>query len=132
MDMRQALRARLKAAVPVTTLVGTRIDWGPRKQSDALPAVTLQVVSDPRPQHLKGDQPLRATRVQIDCWAGDYQTSRATADAAIAALAPEQTGNGVRFNRSLVDGDRDLGEQTDTGFIHRTSIDLIVWWSTEE
>lgn len=130
--MQQALRARLLADAGVNAIAGNRIDWGWRIQGAALPAVTLLTISDPRPQHLKGFQPLRETRVQLDCWAETYGEARALAEAAIAAAVPEQSGNGIAFNRALVDGMEDRGEQTDTGFVHRTSIDLIVWWSTEE
>lgn len=132
MDMQAALRARLLAAAPVTSLVAQRVYWVDRPQAAALPAVTLQTISDERPQHLKGFQALRSTRVQLDVWGDTYSQCRAIAEAAIAALVPEHRGNGIRFDRALVDGPRDLGEQTDTKFIHRTSIDLIVWWATEE
>lgn len=129
--MQGAIRARLLAAAPVTALAGARIYWVDRPQGDALPAVTLQIVSDPRPQHLKGFQDLRATRVQVDIWAAGYAQKTALAEAVIAAIVPEATGNGIRFDRTLVDAVRDLGDNSGTDFIHRTTIDLIVWWSTE-
>lgn len=129
--MQTALRARLLAAAPVTALVGTRVDWVDRPQGAALPAVTLQIISDLRPQHLKGFQPLRDTRVQVDVWAASYAQKAQLVEAVIAAAVPESTTGGIVFNRAVVDGLRDLGEQNETQFIHRTSIDLIVWWSEE-
>lgn len=132
MDMQKALRARLLAASPVNVLVAQRVDWVDRPQASALPAITLQTISDSRPQHLKGFQALRDTRVQVDCWGATYQQVSVLREAVIAALVPENTGNGIRFDRTLVDGVRDLGERTDIQFIHRTSIDLIVWWATED
>lgn len=130
--MQGALRARLLAAAPVTTLVGQRVYWVDRPQSAALPAIVLQTISDPRPQHLKGFEELRETRVQLDTFALTYAQAKEIAEAAIAAIVPEHTGNGIIFNRALVESVRDLGEQTATQFVHRTSVDLIMWWQVED
>lgn len=129
MDMQGALRARLTNAAAVTNHVGQRIYWIDRPQAQALPAITLQIISDGRPQHLKGFHEIRDTRVQIDVWSLTYATNKTITEAVIATLVPEDTSNAIRFNRSLVEGVRDLGESTGTQFIHRTSLDLIVWWS---
>lgn len=126
MDWQAALRARLIAAAPVAALVGQRIYWVQRPQAAALPAITLQTISDDRPQHMKGLQELRASRVQLDVWAETYGSTRQVSEAAIAALLPEQTGNGIRFERTFVAAVRDSGEQTGTTFVHRTTIDLII------
>jgi hypothetical protein len=128
--MQGALRARLLAASPVTTLVGQRVYWVDRPQAAALPAIVLQVISDPRPQHLKGFDDLRETRVQLDVFGTSYASVLAITEAALAALVPENTGNGIIFNRALVDGARDLGERTETQFIHRRSTDLLIWWQS--
>lgn len=127
MDMQGALRARLLAAVPVTALVGQRVTWMDRPQGSALPAVTLQTISDDRPQHMKGFQDYRATRVQVDVWAASYGSGRAVTEAVIAALAPEAANSsGVNFGRSFVEALRDLSERLGTQDIYRTSFDLIV------
>ena len=132
MDMQGALRARLLAAAPVTALVGQRIYWVERPQSSGFPALTLQIVSDPRPQHLKGFQPLRETRVQIDVWGTGSAQSSTIAEAVIAAAVAEGSNNGIRFNRGSIAGVDTGGEVSGTTFIHRTTIDLIVWWSAED
>lgn len=132
MDMPGALRARIIAA---STGAGSRVTWVERPQSAALPAVTLQIVSDLREQHLRGFQSIRNTRVQIDCWAksedngAGYSKATALKEAVLAAVIPENTSNGIRFDRAFVDGERDLGEQTATQFIHRASVDLIFFWA---
>lgn len=127
--MQGALRARLLAAGAVAALAARRVTWVDRPQESALPAITLQVVSDPRPQHLQGFNSLRPTRVQLDAWGDSYADVRALTEAAIAAVVPEGVFNGVTFNRAMVDGSRDLGERTETKFIYRISTDLIIWWS---
>lgn len=127
MDMQGALRARITGA---STTAGTRVYWVDRPQAAALPAVTLQIISDLRPQHLKGFRSIRDTRVQIDCWAATYAAVTALKEAVLAAVVPENTANGIRFDRAIIDGERDLGERTETQFIHRASVDLVVWWAT--
>lgn len=127
MDMQGALRARITGA---STTAGTRVYWVDRPQAAALPAVTLQIISDFREQHLKGFQSIRETRVQIDCWAASYAAVAALKEAVLAAVVPENTANGIRFHRAIIDGERDLGERTETQFIHRASVDLMVFWAT--
>ena len=124
MDFQGALRARL------TGLAGGRVYWVDRPQTSALPAITLQTVSDPRPQHLKGFNELRPTTVQIDTWGDTYAAAKSLMDSVIAAVVPENTSNGIRFDRAMVDGVRDLGERSGEKFIHRQSADLIFHWAT--
>ncbi len=128
--MQGALRARLIAASAVNALVAGRIYWVDRPQGTALPAITLQVISDERSQDMEGFVSARATNVQVDCWAISYATKAQIAEAVIAALVPAETSNGVKFLRAFVDSIRDLGERVETTFYHRTSIDLIVWHTT--
>lgn len=125
MDWQGALRARLIAASPVTALVEQRIYWVDRPQASALPAVTLQTVTEDRPQHMQGFDGLDVSTVQMDVWGASYAQVQQIKEAALAAVIPENTGNGVRFARAFVDFIRDLGERVETQFIHRASIDLI-------
>lgn len=127
MDMEGALRARITGA---STTAGTRVYWVDRPQLAALPAVTLQVISDPRPQHLKGFEETRRTLVQIDCWAETYAAAKALKEAVLAAVVPENSSNGIRFDRAMVDSDRTTGERAGDKFIHQHSVDLGVWWAT--
>jgi hypothetical protein len=125
MDMEGALRARLIAAGPVTALVGQRIYWVDRPQEAALPAITLQIIDDPREQHMKGLHEFQQTLVQIDVWSATYAAAKALKEAIIAALLPAATSNGVVFGRSFVRS-RDLSERTETQFIHRPSMDFTI------
>lgn len=127
MDWQGALRARLTTAASVTALVAQRVYWVDRPQTSSLPAITLQTIDDARPQTHQGFQSTRPSVVQIDTWATTYAQSKALAEAVIATLVPQETSNGIRFLRAFVEGVRDLGERVETQFIHRTSIDLIVW-----
>lgn len=125
--MQGALRARLLGA----TAAGSRIYWLERPQGTALPAITLQTISGDRPQTYTALQAWRESRVQLDVWAASYAEARAILEAAITALAPLGTSNGIRFDRTDFEGERDRAEfdgnsQFATATIYRTGIDLIV------
>lgn len=135
MDFQAGVRARLLADSTVSGIVGTRIDWMTRPQKSALPSISLQTISDSRPDHLKGFDGSRATRVQCDCWAATvdggpsgYSTAMALARAVIAALQQPATISGKKFGNARVDAQRDLGEKiADSSFIYRQSVDFIIW-----
>lgn len=127
MDWKGALRARLTAAAPVTALVVQRIYWVDRPQASDLPSVTLQTIDDSRPRTYAGFQGSRPSVVQVDVWALSFAQKETLAEAVIAALAPANTSNGIKFLPAEIDAVRDLGERIETQFIHRTSIDLIIW-----
>lgn len=129
MDMQEALRKRLAEAGPVAALVATRISWIIRSQGGALPAITLQTISGGNETDYTANQQTQTSRVQIDVWGKTYASVRALAAAVIAAVEPPHSGNGIRFERSFLDNQRDLGEQTDAGFIHRISLDFIIWYA---
>lgn len=121
------LRARLLGTPSVTERVGQRVDWSRRPQADDYPAVTLLVVSDERPQHMKGFQGLRGSRVQVDVMARTAPEKVALREAVIAAVAGPFIQGGTSFGRSAGITVRDLGQNDTGGFIHRDSIDLTIW-----
>lgn len=140
MDWKGALRARLLAALPVTTLVADytpqgglptkAIFWADRPQSSTLPAITLQRIFEARSQHMTGLVGLDQANVQIDVWGTSYSQVQQIAEAVIAALLPEQAGNGVKFSRAFIDSTTDRGERVETQFIHRAQIDFIIHHAT--
>ena len=128
MDMRQALRKRQIDDPSVAALVGTRVTWMTRPQASALPAVTMQTINDERPQHLKGFDDARGTRVQIDCWGDSYGQTVALAEAVIAATVSPGTIEGIRFGRATIEGQRDLSEdKPGGGTLYRQSLDIRFW-----
>lgn len=137
MDWQGALRARLIAAAPVLALVWKHPDtavpaitWVDRPQTSGLPAITLQTISEDRPQTMAGFDGLDRSLVQMDVWGTSYAQVQQVKEAALAAVVPANTGNGVIFARAFVDTIRDLGERVETQFIHRASIDLIFHHAT--
>lgn len=126
-DFKSALQARALADAGVMAIAGDRVTWAQRRRGEPLPALVLTIVSDPRPQHLKGFEAVRPTRVQADCMAEDAATASDLAEAFIIATAGPAEEDEVRFQRSQVEAVRDLSEETDTGFVHRQSVELLVW-----
>lgn len=122
MDFEGALRARLLGVAP-------RTYWVDRPQTSALPAAVLQKTGGDRPQHMKGFDDLKPTRVQIEAWALSFAAAKLLLESLISAATPADTSNGIIFNRAIVDGEpQTLGERTETAFIHRHIVDLIFWW----
>lgn len=130
MPMKTALRDRLKANPALAARVGTRIDWQSRPQGDALPSITLQMISDRRPQHMKGFHDARATRVQADVWGATDKEVTEVVDLLVSAVAPPATQGDTRFDRTFIDNATDLPERLGEQTINRTSLDLIVHHAT--
>ena len=133
MTMETALRKRLLDDAAVKAIVSTRVDWGIRPEGDPYPSIVLTLVSDPRPQHLTDFQPLRDTRVQIDCYAENYGQAVALREAVIPAIVPRKIMNGVRFDRSRINNIVQRSEPAGQGkIIHRQLIDASIWHGTTE
>lgn len=122
-----ATAGRLLGAPAVAAIVGTGVDWTVRPQGAGLPWIVLELISDPRPQTMDGPDPIRPSRVRVHCMASTRKGAIALREAAIAALVPAGEFGGVWFDNSYVDQVRDLGGDTELGFIHRDSIDFIIW-----
>lgn len=121
-DFAEALKVRLVDILGV----GAEVHWVKIPQGKLLPYTRLQVISDPRPQHLGGYDGARVTRIQADFFANSWGKARAMAKAALEGLAAPVEIDGVRFGRTSVLGPRDYGEDAASGFIHRASMDLLV------
>ena len=130
MEMDAALRARI-IADPAVAALGTsdRVYLENRPQGSPLPDITLTIIADERPQTMDGFQAFRATEVQIDVRAVTYEAKKKLTEAVIAAVTPRVTVHGVRFGRAADIRPRSLNERSETQFIYRTTIDLIVWHS---
>lgn len=124
-DFAAALRTRMLAD-PAVSAVTTKIHWGVVPQDTPRPYVRLQTISDPRPEHLKGYDLARVTRVQCDCFAATYGAARDLAEKVIEALAAPGVTGGIRFGRIKAAGPIDLGEDVEgVGYVHRASVDLL-------
>jgi hypothetical protein len=129
MTLEQAIENRAKAIPLIAETVGERVSWDLRIERE--PAITMQIISDPRPQHFKGFQPLRPTSVQIDVWSDDPAEAAALREALIAGLVvPAEIGR-IRFQRATIQSVRGGGQSNTAGQqnfrdqIARESIDIL-------
>mgnify|MGYP001619666212 CR=1 FL=1 len=127
MSWKTAVVARLLNAAPIASAVATRINWTRRPQGETLPSIVVETITDPRPQTMDGPDSIRASRIRVHCNAATEADADALAEPVIAALTPAGSFGGVWFDNSYVDQVRPTGGDTDDGFIHRTSIDFIIW-----
>jgi len=127
MDFYEALRARLLADSAVSAIVGTKVAWEEQPQGVEAPHVTLTTISDTRPEHLKGYQETRSTRVQADCRALTFAQALALAHAVIAAVEAPGTFFGHRFGRTKAEGPRSIVDDVEDHTVRRQSVDLISW-----
>lgn len=124
----------LLADAGVLAAVSTRVYWNVRPQSSALPAITLQRISDIPVGDDEGADDLTETRVQVDCWASTFAAALAAGRAVEAALSGKSfSHNGTQFQGAYIDGGGDTTEPTATqgSVIHRTRIDFEIWHREE-
>lgn len=129
--MEEALVAYMLADAPLDTLVGNRIFWVTRPQSDQnLPAVVLTKVSSVADYHMQAPSGLFQTRVQVDCWGETFSSVTNVARAVKDILSGAQfTQSGIDFQGSFLDNERQLYEDEEPVRLHRVSIDFIMWHS---
>lgn len=128
MNFHEALRQRFIRSADVAAIAQSRVFWLLRPEGDNYPAVTLRIVADDRPQHLKGFDGARPTLVQCDSWALEYAKAHALAQVCIHAIASPAMVDGKRFGAAQFEGPRDLSEQLRAGFtVYRQSVDMTIW-----
>lgn len=126
MSMSGDLRDRLKTAA----IAGARIYRDERPPKSPLPAVRMQVVSDPRPSTMEGRQALRETTVQFDCMGTERAEADDLAEQVIALAEQAGTVGATSFQRSFVDSLRTYSERSPEGVVtYVSSLDLRVWHS---
>lgn len=124
MSMSGDLRDRLKTG----TVAGARIYRDERPPKSPLPAVRMQVISDPRPSTMEGRQALRETTVQCDCMGTERAEADQLAEQVIAIAEQAGTVGTTSFQRSFVDGLRTYSERSTDGVVtYVSSLDLRVW-----
>lgn len=125
--MEEAFRAILMASVSVTSLCGTRINWGQHPQGQPLPAIVLTVISDAAQPTYRGPDDLSQGRVQADCYAQSYGAAKALARAVRTLLDGYRTANfdGI-FLEAARDGREGGTSEADAPF--RVSLDFLTHW----
>lgn len=127
MSWKAAVVARLLADPAVFAMTGENIEWDDRAPDSPLPAITLQTISDPRPDTNDGFDQFRPTRVQVNCLARTASEAGALLELVIPALVSPATVGAVTFLRSFIDGGGSDAERLPTGRLCRERTDLIIW-----
>lgn len=122
-ELEAALRARILAAD--LGVAGVSVDERP--QGSVMPWVVLERISDPRPQHLKGYDGARETRVQASVWAATPKQAKAIAAELIDAVGQPGDFEGVKFGRTRADGPLSFSEAVDGKTIFRRVVELYSW-----
>ncbi len=138
--METALTERLLSSTVLTDLVGDRIHWDERPQGDALPAITLQMVSRETMCADEGAVDLAMTRMQIDCWAKDAEGSsgntlaKQVGQAVREALSDvSMVVGGIEFQGVFPDNAQDLVESGHAGAtIYRRMMEFELWHKEQE
>lgn len=126
MDWQQALARRLIDDAATAAIAADRWDWDEREQTTPLPCGVLEVVSDPRPQHLAGFHTRRQSRVQVSCLATSRAEAAALREAAIEAITPGGEFSGIGFSRAMIENVAADAERTETGRVFRQRFDLLI------
>lgn len=71
MTVEMAVLTRLGQVSAVTAIVSTRIYQLKLPQTPTLPAIRVQLISDPRGHHLRGPDGARRARVQVDLFVSE-------------------------------------------------------------
>jgi hypothetical protein len=127
-DFRLSFAKRiLDAPAAALAALGTRIEYGRRAEGDPLPALNINVVSDPRPLHFKGDQELRQSRFQVDVFAATIKEAIEIAEAAIEAVKDPADVDGIHFERATIEGPETSGDQETGLYVNRARFDALAW-----
>jgi hypothetical protein len=131
--MDEALRDLLLQHAPIGVTVDRRVDWGVRPQGTALPAIVLSRISGLPQMTFAGPDGWNRDRIQIECWARTYKAAKdlALLIAGDGGLLVGYRGDhqGVRM-RTFVLGRRSDNDADDQGVVHRTLVDVGVWYLT--
>jgi hypothetical protein len=99
--MEELLTARLLASLPLTALVGTRINWLERPEGDALPSLTLTNVHPGRAYSHDGPDGLSYGRIQFDSWGASYLQAKRVSRAVRQVMEARYENDNVVFEDSL-------------------------------
>jgi hypothetical protein len=126
-DLATAFHDRVLADGAVSADLGTQLYGGVVGQKAVLPYARYHIISDPRPEHLKGYQGSRRTRIQVSIFAESFNDAKRIGSNIVKALdAPWSTSAG-KVGRVKCEGPRE-GQGTDTpnGFIHHQIVEAMM------
>lgn len=127
MTFETALAGRLLTPVAGPTNAAGRVDWNRRPQASALPAITIEGISDPRPQVMRKRQSTRPTRVQVTCWGATKAQAVAVREQAVREIEAARQFGGVTFQRAVELFVRALFDRQGDDEFYQEIIDVTLW-----
>lgn len=120
----------LLSDLAISGIVGDRVFPARRPQGSAFPALVATRISG-QPLYVdEGKAGLVNARMQVDCYAEDYTTTKDLARA-VDTLLSAYSGvfGGVNFSYIMLDEERDLNETgaNQAEYLYRVAMDFIVW-----
>nr|WP_272903622.1 DUF3168 domain-containing protein [Sulfitobacter sp. M22] len=101
------IRALLKSTPEIAAIAGDRVNFGAHPQGQPYPAILLNVVSNIEGYLINAPSGLSQARIQVDCDANDYASSKFLSRAALTALSGYSAG---RIQGVFHAGSRDYHE----------------------
>lgn len=127
--MELEFRALLTGDAAITALVPAgQINWVSHPQGAPYPAIVLTVVDNAMDLTQQGPDGLWQGRVQVDCYAMEYGSARALADAVISLLNGYSGGGFQLIALDSQRGNNDTGGFDD---LARISLDFLTNWRND-
>lgn len=127
--MEELIRDRLLATSGVTTLVGSRVDWGGNPQGSQNPRICLWTISDFEGLVLEGPDGFSQGRVQVDCYAVTYAAAKNLSRAVRSAL-DGYAGGGLQLVRLIGTRDSREGGTNEAERLFRVSLDFATFYNS--
>jgi hypothetical protein len=118
------LRTRVKMFPQVSALTNS-VDWTERPARTSYPAVVLELIFEPQVQVLSGTQDIQQSLVQFSLFGITRASVVELRKAVILAIQGPFLESGTQFQRTMIDGARGSGQNSDTGFVHSDVFDAL-------
>jgi len=128
--MEESIRALLLASSGVSSLVGTRVNFGTHPQGQPLPAIVLNTISDAEDYHMNGSGGLFEGRIQADVYAPTYGAAKLASRAVRKALHFYR-GGGFFLITQISARDSREGGSNEAERPYRVSMDFKTSWRPE-
>lgn len=127
--MQADLVTRLTGASAIAALCGQRVSWFWRQRGDAVPAISLTLISPGREWTHAGPDGLDGPRVQFDLWARTFDQVTALKAAVLAEMEQLREAGGTRFHEGWLESERWVseGEQDGGEMLLRIALDFMFY-----
>jgi len=126
--MEELMRAALLASSGVSSLAGSRVNFGTHPQGQPLPALVLNTISDFEGYLIAAPDGMFNARLQVDCYADGYGPAKLLSRAVQTALSG-YSGNGIQGVFHVSSRDSREGGSNEADRPYRVSLDFTITYS---